>query len=104
MRHNIKKTLYISALVLLPLVSYSAPQNFKDAVGLFTEIIKSLSLVAASLALLAFFWGIVLFITRSGESDNLEKAKSTMGWGLFALFILVSFWGIIRVIEVTFIS
>ena len=53
--------------------------------------------IVASLALLAFFWGLVKFIFNlSGDTKSVKDGRDLMVWGTIALFIMISVWGIIR--------
>ncbi len=72
------------------------PTNFKELIGLFLDLINTTIPVVAGLALLVFFWGLVKFIGKAGDSKNHEEGKNLMIWGIIALFIMVSFMGIIR--------
>ena len=51
--------------------------------------------ISASLALLFFFWGLAKFILHSGDEKGREEGKEVMKWGIIALFVLVSIWGIV---------
>lgn len=71
---------------------------FGDLVRMFFELIMSVIPLVASLALLAFFWGLVKFISNvsAGSKDAVSQGKSLMIWGIVALFIMVSLWGVLR--------
>lgn len=75
-----------------------APQNFRELINIFLDLISLALPVIAGLALLAFMWGLVKFISNVGSGGG-EKAitegKSLMVWGLLALFVMVSVWAII---------
>ncbi len=48
------------------------------------------------IALFFFFWGIVTFIFKESVGDGArEQAKKRMVWGVVALFVLTSVWGIV---------
>jgi ABC-type Fe3+-siderophore transport system permease subunit len=51
--------------------------------------------VLVGLAFLAFLFGLVKFILASGDEKSHSEGISFMKWSLIALFILVSFMGII---------
>jgi hypothetical protein len=71
--------------------------NFSDIIYIFLDLIALLIPVIASLALLVFFWGLVKFIFRvGGDEKAVGDGKKLMIWGLVALFIMVSIWGILR--------
>ena len=68
--------------------------------GLITsvgDIINLLIPIVFALALLYFFWGLAKFILSSGEDK--EKGKNIMIWGIVALFVMASVWGIVGFIQ-----
>lgn len=59
-------------------------------------IINRLVALTTALALLAFFWGLAKFIFHlGGDEKAVDEGKRVMKWGLIALFIMISVWGII---------
>ena len=80
----------------LPNLCPAPPDNFKEVVCVFVNILLLLVPFLASLALLAFFWGIVKFIRSAGSESAREDAKNIMFWGIIALFVMVSIWGIVQ--------
>lgn len=77
------------------LAQVSAPTDFKSLVQIFLDLIKSLLPIMAGLSLLAFLYGLVVFIWNSGDSNKHAEGRKFMVWGISALFIMVSFMGII---------
>ncbi|OHA91952.1 MAG: hypothetical protein A2723_00400 [Candidatus Zambryskibacteria bacterium RIFCSPHIGHO2_01_FULL_52_18] len=64
---------------------------------MFLDLVLLLVPLVASLALLAFFWGLAKFIYNvSGDEKAVGEGKNLMKWGLIALFVMVSVWGILR--------
>jgi hypothetical protein len=62
------------------------------SIGLVSDAV----LVTAGLALLAFLWGLARFIFLvGGDEKQVDNGKNLMKWGLVALFVMVSVWGII---------
>jgi len=53
-------------------------------------------------AVLAFFWGLAKFIWNSGDEKKRDEGKGVMTWGVIALFILVTIWGIIGFLQRSF--
>lgn len=74
--------------------------NVTDLVESIGNIVQIAIPIVAALALLYFFWGLANFIlaTGSGDEDKRDKAKSVMIWGIVALFLIVSVWGIVEFI------
>lgn len=72
------------------------PTNFGELIDIFLNLINTALPVVAGLALLVFIWGLAKFIFRvGGDEKAIAEGKSLMIWGLIALFIMVSFIGII---------
>lgn len=53
----------------------------------------------ASLAVVFFIWGLVKFIYHADKEDAKEEGRGMMVWGMIALFIIVSLWGIIGYLQ-----
>lgn len=49
----------------------------------------------AGFALLLFLWGCVKYIYNSSETKGKTEGKEAMIWGIIALFVLFSIWGIL---------
>ncbi len=54
--------------------------------------------IVVAIALLAFFYGLVKFIFSQGNEEDKQASKKIMLWGLIALFVMVSVWGLVRFI------
>ena len=53
--------------------------------------------LAFALCLLYFFWGVAKYIKSEGEGKG--EGRGIMIWGIVALFIAFSIWGIIAFIR-----
>ena len=65
-------------------------------------ILNPLILLAFAAAFLVFFWGIFQFIASQTADTAREEGKRKIFWGLFGMFIMVSAYGLIRLILGTF--
>lgn len=99
-----KNTLKLFLIYLFPLISFAAVNTIADLVNVAISIIQSIIPILVSIALILFIWGIVKFILHAGSGNEREEAKDVMFWGLIALFVLFSIWGIIRVLQATLFS
>ncbi|PCI29648.1 hypothetical protein COB55_01755 [Candidatus Wolfebacteria bacterium] len=70
--------------------------NANDLIIAVGKLIGQLIPVAFSAALLLFFWGIAKFILSAGSEEKQSEGKSIMLWGVIALFVMTSIWGIVR--------
>ncbi len=59
------------------------------------RLIELLFPIAVALAVLFFIWGLAVFILHSGDEKSAEEGKRKMFWGVLALFVIVSIWGIV---------
>ncbi len=56
--------------------------------------------ICFSLALLYFFWGVAKYIRADASSEKAaEEGRRVMIWGVVALFIATSIWGIVSFIK-----
>ncbi len=86
-------------LMLFPAIVSAQLVGIKTLFYSFGQLIDGLILVVAGIALLAFFWGLVKFIFAQGSETIKTDAKKIMGWGLVALFVMISVWGLVRFMQ-----
>ncbi|MSR87568.1 MAG: hypothetical protein EXS69_00100 [Candidatus Zambryskibacteria bacterium] len=65
-------------------------------------ILNPLITLAFAVALLVFFWGIFQFINTQTADDKREEGKKKILYGLIGMFIMISAYGLIRIILGTF--
>ncbi len=77
------------------------PETLRN--NLVSAIIDPLMVLLFGAALLVFAWGIVEFIWGlSSGSENKEKGKQHMLWGVLGLTIMVGAYAIIQLVLRTF--
>ncbi|MFH1978811.1 MAG: hypothetical protein ABII97_00260 [Patescibacteria group bacterium] len=100
----LKSSKILSVLLVslsFPLVVLAEP-TIKGIFGAGTNIIV-LSIQALSvLAVAVFLWGIVRFLVSADSPEKRNSSKNLIIYGLIGLFVLVTFWGIIKIIAYTF--
>jgi hypothetical protein len=70
-----------------------------EAIG---RLINTALPIVIALGLLFFFYGLALFIFKSGDPEEQKKGRSIMIWGVVALFVMVSVWGLVRFLNTAF--
>ena len=65
-------------------------------------ILNPIITLAFAVALLVFFWGIIQFINSETSDAKRGEGKKKLIFGLLGMFIMVSAYGIIRLILSTF--
>lgn len=85
--------------VVAPFVAFAA-----DAFSIITKVTQILSVIIPLLitfAVVYFIWGVIQY-TISGDEEKKKKARGMIIQGLIGLFVIIAFWGIIRLITNTF--
>ena len=88
-----KKLALILGSFLVPVVASAALDELEQLSTDIGDIVNTLIPIVFAIALLVFFWGLVRYIF--GAEHDKEKAKKTMLWGVIALFVMASIWGLV---------
>ena len=91
--------------ILAPLVALAAspPADFKNLVKLIIDsIITPLIALIFALAFLGFLWGAAQFVMKADEPTARTKGKDKMLYGLIALAVMFSAWGLVKILTGTF--
>jgi hypothetical protein len=98
MTNKIKSGLIVSS-ILLPAVTFA--EYFKNtstiSESVFDIVSNYLIPIVFSLALLYFFWGVAKYIRSAGAEK--EEGRMIMVWGVVALFVMASVWGLVRFLQ-----
>jgi hypothetical protein len=94
------KKFIITALAFAPSFAFAQVtlNNTKSLTSAFGQLVNSALPILVGLALLAFFWGLVKFIFSAGDAEKAKEGKSIMIYGIIALVVMVSVWGIVNFI------
>lgn len=77
--------------------------DFSSVVACSIGIINVVIPILAGIALLLFLWGGVRYIYSSGEGEH-KEGREVLLWGLIALFVLFSVYGILRILSNEFLG
>src|SRR3989338_3529987 len=85
-----------AVLSLTPALAFAQTggSNLLALLNLIQTIVSRAIPILTAVALLYFIWGLVQFITSAGGEKH-EEGKTKMWWGIIALFVIVSIWGIV---------
>jgi len=91
-----KKILAIVA-VWTPMMAFAANPlyNFITKLQQAVNLLIPLFMV---LAVAVFLWGIVRYITASGDAEKEKAARGYIIYGLIGMFVLVALWGILALV------
>ncbi len=89
-------------MLLTPAMALAAT-NLQNVLRTFGDLINTATPIVVALALLAFFWGLAMYIWGDkGEEGAGGNGRNLMIWGIIGLFVMVSVWGLVNVLATTF--
>lgn len=84
-----------AALALMPAVAFAQDlSNLQTLLESIGGLVDTALPIVVAIGLLAFFWGLVKYIFTEAK----EAGTKLMIWGLVALFVMVSVWGLVNFI------
>lgn len=101
---NLGMTVATATLVGIPAIAAAqnnTAQGLLGTLNLANTILNGLIGLFILIAILAFFWGLIKYLFSGGGEDKSEGLKM-MFYGVIAIFVMVSIWGIIRLLQDTF--
>lgn len=94
-------------VIFTPVVLFAQNSTAKKGLAGFFETIRSLLAdsvvpVLFALAFVYFIWGVVQYVLYPDDEGKKTKGKQYMVWGLIALTVMFSIWGLVTVLGDTF--
>ncbi|MFA6227167.1 MAG: hypothetical protein WC631_01645 [Candidatus Paceibacterota bacterium] len=82
--------------------SVSSPHNFKELINniIIGGILKPVVYLLVALAVVVFLYGVFKFIRAEG--DDKQSGREFILWGIIGIFVMVSVWGLVSVLQNTF--
>lgn len=79
-----------------------SPKTFKDLIMniIIGNIITPLATLIVASAVVVFLYGVLKFIRSEGKEK--EAGKQFMVWGIVGIFVMVSVWGLVNILQGTF--
>lgn len=81
--------------------SLASAATILNLLALANTVFNALIGLLITLAIVMVFWGVISYLFKSGAEAKSEGLKVAM-FGVGAIFIMVSIWGIIRLLQSTF--
>jgi len=76
--------------------------TFAGLVDTIIDLLDSLVSLLIGGAMIIFFIGIIKYVYRAPNSKARQYGKDMIVWGLLAIFVMVSVWGILRLARESF--
>ncbi len=93
-------TYSVLALGVALLPSAASAVGLLDILVLASRFLNGVIGLFITLAIVIFFWGLIKYLVEVGEQKS--EGLKIMFYGVIAIFVMVSLWGIIRVLQQTF--
>ncbi len=87
--------LFLSFAPILALAADDVLELIEEAKSILSTVLP----LIMSLAVVYFLWSTAQFIIAEGEKKN--DAKEHMIWGIIILFVMVSVWGLVAILDAT---
>ncbi len=98
MRKIIGTSVLAAAALALPIFASAA--TVFDTLALASTFLNDVVWLFITLAIVIFFWGLIKYLLNVGEEKS--EGVQIMFYGVLAIFVMVSIWGIIRLLQTTF--
>ena len=94
----------ILLFLLTPFLA-TAQSNFSsldNALDSIVSIMTRLVALVIGLAVLFFIWAVFRYVGSGGDEKERAEARGLVVWGIVAIFVMVSVWGLVRILDSTF--
>lgn len=87
------------AAALLPGIASAA--TLADLLKTVSDLINMIVPILIALAIVYFLWGVVSYLMAPGGVAK-DEARNHMIWGVIAIAVMVSVWGLVGILRSTF--
>ena len=87
---------------LFPMLAFAQVSDVNDVLGWFSSFLNAIIPILISLAFVYLLWGIVKFVTAGDDPVKRASGRAAILWGIVALFVMVSIWGLVNILSNTF--
>jgi len=101
---RISSYVFLGLFLLVPAgAALAAPVNFKALVSQLVGLLDLATFALFSAAVVFFFVNVVrnLWGYDGGNAEQKKKLQETLFWGILIIFVMVSIWGIIEILQLT---
>lgn len=92
--------LFVGVLTL-PFFASAAPETFDELVDLGLTYINAGIGIALMAGIVVFFFGVTSSLHETSSGKTSDKLHTQLLWGIIALFVMFSVWGILALLRNT---
>lgn len=95
-----KKLGLIGVALTFPALAFAQVSSVQSLGDFIIGLINNVAVpVVFALAFIVFIWGVFQYFILGGSNEETkDKGKALMLWGLIGFFVMVSVWGLVRIL------
>lgn len=97
-----KKIISIASLYMFPVLAFAQVRDADSLFNVINNILNKILPIIISIAVIWFIYNVFNYAILSGDEEAKTKTKNKMIWGIVALFVMVSVWGLVGLLTGTF--
>ena len=102
------RKVFLAPTTFLPTVAFAlnpdgSAENLTEFIDNFIRILNPIILFVAGLCFFGFLLGVLKYTGAGVDEERLGKAKQLIVYGLVGMLVLVSFWGLARILAGTYL-
>ncbi|SRR3989344_3957731 len=87
----------ITVILGIPFFAMAETKDFKWLVGsIISDFVRPATWLIMSFAVVFFLWNMAVAVKNSDNEEDLAKFKSKAVWGIVAIAVMVSMWGLVN--------
>ncbi|MBP9856177.1 MAG: hypothetical protein KBC48_02665 [Candidatus Pacebacteria bacterium] len=91
------------ALTALPVLALAQFGNLEQSFETIIDLINSIIIpLIVGIAGVYFMIGVIKYVTSGDSEEGRKGARNMMIWGIIALFVMISVWGLVNILIDTF--
>ncbi len=87
--------IFLLITLLFPKVSFAEAHGISGLISATQKLVDLLIPIVFAVALLVFLWGLGIFVFKAGSEEARTEGRRLMFWGVIALFVMSSIWGLV---------
>ncbi|MBU1046905.1 pilin [Patescibacteria group bacterium] len=99
MKKNIINSLVLGLSIVPSFVLAAGVGDVTGIIDLVRSIFSAILPLIMTLAVIYFLWSLTKYMTKAGAEQ--AEAKEQMMWGVIILFVMVSVWGLVGILDKT---
>ena len=101
MKRILEAAFPISAIMMLaPFIASAA--GILDSINVVNRILSAVVPLLITVALIVFIWGLIKYLMKIGKGEEQQAGIQLMLWGVVAIFVMSSVWGLVALLQNTF--